>query len=274
MLKRVAIFAVLLSCGSLRATSQPQPNTATGNAVARKPPEKAGPNSGEQPESYWHKVVDPAVFPTWLAAVGTLAACGIGVFTLFKIKEQTDANIVAANAAKHSSDISARTERAWITTDVVFSSDLPDIARQGAPNRSVMVVRLQNVGRSPAEIDRCLVVSILCPKYLALPETPVYGEAEEIFEVNATPGEIIEPGGKRALMCPIKDVERLSDEQKVEIKSGDKLLYCYGRIEYKDISRVQRITQFGYFYYVRRTPSDNRPEAMSRLNSRQYNCAA
>jgi len=222
-------------------------------------------------QAYWQKVADPGVLAGWIGSIGTLAACFVGVFTLLKISKQTAANVVAANAAKESADLAANAERAWIITEVSVSFELPDFANQGGPTRSVMIVTFQNAGRSPAEIHRTQIVSLLIPSDLPLPDAPFYGEPDELPEVDAIQGEIIPAGDKRLVMSPIRGIALLNEEQKMKIKSGTMKLYCYGRIEYAVLSGVQRVTQFGYEYYVRRTAADNRPEAMYRVKGKEYN---
>jgi hypothetical protein len=177
----------------------------------------------------------------------------------------------AADAATRSAEVAADSERAWIITKVEFSSGLPDIAGQGGPVTSAMVVSLENAGRSPAEIKIARVVTALVSSDDELPEQPFYGDPNEMYEVSAMGGEIIPAREKIQMFCPIQNIPLLTQSQKLEIKRGLKTLYCYGKVIYKDLSGRVRTTQFGYSFYVRAGASDSRPEAMYRLGSRQYN---
>jgi hypothetical protein len=224
--------------------------------------------------------------PNWLIAIFTIvlaliAAIQAGFFfwqlwmlrkSLEDSKTAADAAKSAAESAKKSADIATNTERAWMVTPrVSFASDWPDLTDEKAPKKSKMVIRIKNVGRSPAEMESMHIISVVYPADWKLPETPIYGDDEEIFEVHAMPGEIIPAGIKRELVCRIHHAELLTDEQIAEIRDGQKILYCYGRIRYKDISSTQRITHFGYYYHVRKGKTDDIPEAMYRLNNRAYN---
>jgi hypothetical protein len=223
--------------------------------------------------------------PNWWVAAFTLllvfiAAIQAGFFywqlgmmkeSLSDSKKAADAAGKAAEAAMKSADIAANAERAWITTDVRFSSDWPDISKEGGPTRSVMIVLLKNAGRSPAEITRVRILSFAYPSDYSFPEKPIYGGSDDIFEVHAAPGEIVSPSEDRTILSPIQQIDLLTAEGKTEIMTGIKRLYCYGKIEYKDLSGAERVTQFGFQFYVRNTPSDNRPEAMYRMKNRAYN---
>lgn len=250
------------------------------NTGYEKPPGDSNENKGKDgPTSHWWGD------PNWWVAAFTLllAVIAIGQVILFGIqlwimrsslKDSKTAAVAAgkaADAAQRSADIATNTERAWLTAEVTFASNLPDIAKQGGPERSAMIVEFENAGRSPAEIVRTQVVSFVYPANWDLPETPTYGDLEEMFEVHAMPGEIIPAGEKRMILSPIQQIALMSPEEKTEVMNGTKKLYCYGRIEYKDLSGTQRTTQFGFFFYVRASKSDNRPEAMYRFKSRAYN---
>jgi hypothetical protein len=92
-----------------------------------------------------------------------------------------------------------------------------------------------------------------------------------LSQVHAAPGEIIPAGEERMVLSPVRHSKLLSDEEIAEIMRGDETLYCYGMIEYKDLSGEERTTQFGFKFYVRSAPDDSRPETMYRFKSREYN---
>jgi hypothetical protein len=142
----------------------------------------------------------------------------------------------------------------------------------GAPEKSKVLITVKNVGRCPAEIDRVQAVAFLFPANEEFFTEPRYDDAlQNLFEIAAAPGEIIEVGGDRHMLCQIRPGAILSDEDVAHIKAGDQRLYCYGRIDYKDISKISRITQFGYCYYVRKDSTDDRLPAMYRIGGKQFN---
>jgi hypothetical protein len=186
-------------------------------------------------------------------------------------KTAADAAKVAAQAAKQSADIASNTERAWLVTNVTFSSNWPDISGKGGPVKSMMITNITNAGRCPAEIDSTHIISLLVPKDWPLPENPTYGEIQEIYEVDSVPGEIIPADKSGYTVSPIRRFDVLTDQQIENIRAGILVLYCYGKILYTDISFVQRTTQFGYYFHGRKDPLDGQPEGMYRLNNRAYN---
>jgi hypothetical protein len=224
-------------------------------------------------KAYWDEAIKPDVLPIWIGSGAALLASIAGLVTLAFLYQQTKAGILAAGAAKQSADVATNAERAWIiTSGVAFASDWPDLSDPGAPKKSKIVVEITNSGRSPAEIKAMHVVGVVCPANLVLPETPVYGATEEIFAITAMPGEIIPAGDKRTLVCKMRpDITLLTDEQIKEIKRRETVVYCYGRVKYKDISGSPRETHFGYYYHVRRDALDDIPESMYRTNSTAYN---
>jgi hypothetical protein len=226
------------------------------------------------------------VDPNWLIATFTIvlafiAAIQAGFFfwqlwmlrkSLEDSKTAADSAKSAAESAKKSADIATNSERAWvITSRVAFAPDLPDLTDPNGLRKSKMVIRIRNCGRSPAEMESVHIVAIVYPADFKFPDSPIYGESEEIFEVAAMPGEIIESDGKREIICRIRHHDLLTDYQIKDILDGKQIVYCYGRIHYRDISSSKRMTHFGYYYRVRASKTDDIPEAMYRLNSRTYN---
>jgi hypothetical protein len=206
-----------------------------------------------------------------------LVAVGIGgiivaVCTLKKIERQTTATEIAASAASKSADIAANAERAWIVTaQARFVPDMPDLAEKGAPIKSKVLVELHNAGRSPAEIVRAHVVTFLFPREFQLNNVPLYGETPDEYAIRAMPGEFFPSGEKHWMNCRILEAEFLTKEDREDVNTGAKRLFCYGKIEYKDGSGETRTTQFGYYFHVRLTPTDDRPEAMYRIENPAYN---
>jgi hypothetical protein len=264
------VFALALN-GHPAQTPQPQAQVTAEVPQVNDPHTEHPPDNTKPPESYWRKAIKPDILPVWIGGIAALLASIAGLFTLGILKEQGRVGLLAAEAAKQSADTATNSERAWLTAGVTFASNLPDIAKQGGPKRSVMIVEIENAGRSPAEIIRTQIVSFVYPADSPLPEVPTYGDSEEMFEVHAMPGEIITAGEKRTMLSPISQIVLMSPEEKAEVMNGTKQIYCYGRIEYKDISGTQRTTQFGFSFYVRVSESDNRPEAMYRFKNRAYN---
>jgi hypothetical protein len=218
------------------------------------------------------------VDPNWLIAIFTIvlafvAAIQAGFFfwQLKMMKSSLADSKTAANAAEVAATIASNTERAWLITNVTFSSNWPDISGQTGPVKSVMVTDITNAGRSPAEIDSTHIVSLLVPKAWPLPENPTYGEIEGVYEVDSMPGEVIPVDKSRYTVSPIQRFDLLTDDQIEGIRAGILVLYCYGRIVYTDRSKVRRTTQFGYSFYRRKGELDGQPEGMYRLRSRKYN---
>jgi hypothetical protein len=224
--------------------------------------------------------------PNWLIAIFTIvlaliAAIQAGFFfwqlsmlrkSLEDSKTAAGAAKSAAESAKKSADIATNSERAWvITSGVAFAPDLADLTNPDGPKKSKIVIRICNCGRSPAEMESVHIVAIVYPANFKFPDSPIYGESEEIFEVAAMPGEIIESDGKQEIICRIRHHDLLTNDQIKDILDGKQVVYCYGRIHYRDISSSKRATHFGYYYRVRASKTDDIPEAMYRLNSRAYN---
>jgi len=245
-----------------------------------KPDTKENESKSKNKSANWRR--DPN---WWLVCLtGVLALIALGQAYLFFIqlgmlresmedsKTAADAAKVAAEAAMKSADIATNSERAWmITSGVAFASDWPNLTDKTAPTKSKMIIQIRNSGRSPAEMESVHVVAIVYPANFKFPDSPIYGESEEIFEIAAMPGEIIKSGGKREIVCRIRHHDVLTDEQIKDIREGRQVVYCYGRIRYKDISSSERITYFGYYYRVKTNDTDDMPEAMYRLRNRAYN---
>jgi hypothetical protein len=271
MLRSLAFVFVLALNGHPSQPPQPQAQVITESPCVCQPKAEDKPNGAKEEEGYWSKVLKPDILPVWIGGVAAFLASIAGLSTLYFLKDQSKIGLLAAQAAKKSADIAANAERAWVTTEVRFSSKLPDISKEGGPVRSMMIVTMKNAGRSPAEITRIQALSFIYPAEYVFPENPIYGETDDMFQVHAAPGEIIPAGEERMFLSPLRHSKLLSDEEIAEIMSGTKILYCYGKIEYKDLSGENRITQFGFTFYVRTTPEDSRPETMYRLKSRAYN---
>jgi hypothetical protein len=178
---------------------------------------------------------------------------------------------LAANAAKASAEIAINSERAWLITELMFERAFHDLAKQGAPVKSKVLIKIKNAGRCPAEIEKVQAVAFLLPSSEEFFESPRYDETNKLFEIAAVPGEIIEVGATRHLLCPIIGASLLGTVDLSDIDRGRQRLYCYGRIDYKDISKVERVTQFGYYYYARKNASDDRLPAMYRIDNKKFN---
>jgi hypothetical protein len=200
-----------------------------------------------------------------LALVGLLQVAVL-IFQSWILRRQT-------NILEKQVDITRDSDRAWVITTVVFSSDWPDISGKGAPSKSRMILQLVNTGKSPAEIEKVRTVGQLVPKDWVIPESPTYGESDD-WDVESAAGEIITPGGSVPALCSIRGHDNLNDFQITQIRNGVLNLFFYGDIRYKDNSGKNRYTQFGYFFYRRVDETDGRPEGMYRMANRQYNYTA
>jgi hypothetical protein len=245
----------------------------TQNPGRSKPSQTDGANlTNDKPAGNWRD--DPNWWVAGFTGLLVLIALSQAVFFAVQLqimKRSLTHGRIASDAAKVSADIATNTERAWLVTNVTFSSNWPDISDQGGPVKSVMVTNIENAGRSPAELSGTHIVCHLVSKEWLLPDDPAYGNEESIYEVNSLPGEIIPVKGSRYTVSPIQRFDLLTDSQIEQIRLGNLILYCYGKIAYTDISEVQRVTQFGYFFYRRSGTLDGQPEGMYRLNNRKYN---
>jgi hypothetical protein len=224
--------------------------------------------------------------PNWWVAGFTclLAFIAIGQVILFGIqlwmmrvsladsKIAADAARVAADAAKESAYIATNSERAWVVAEPTFSSNWPDLMKQGAPEKSRVILKLTNAGKTPAELEEIEVLAFIYPGDDALPSQPTYGTtADNRIGLNVVPGEIIQAGQDRVMICGIENFELLNDRDIENLRARKSRLYCYGRVVYKDISGLIRTTQFGHYFYTRKDRSDDKPEGMYRLPNRKYN---
>jgi hypothetical protein len=225
---------------------------------------------------------DPNWWIAWFTGILAIIAFGqvwLFLYQLRLIKEsmvesKTAANAAgkAADAAKRSADIATNAERAWVVTDATFSSDWPDLMKKGAPDKSKVILKVKNTGRSPAELEQVEILAFVYPANYAFPAEPVYDDGSKgSLGLDLMPGEIIQAGEDRVMICSIQNFEILDDAEIGRLRRRETRLCCYGRINYKDISGSPRVTQFGYSFYVRTSPEDDIPEAMYRLRNRAYN---
>lgn len=211
----------------------------------------------------------------WINAGLALIGAGgivVAICTLRKIERQTVATEMAASAAHKSADVAANAERAWvITSQASFEPLYSDLAMQGAPDRSLVLISMLNSGRSPAEMESTYCLCFMLPNELRLPEEPSYEGFEEFAALTAIPGEIIPIGETRHIFSYIRHAELISEAEMNDLRNGRTVLYCYGRFEYKDLLGGLRVTQFRYYYYFRTQKGDQRLPGMYRINNRAYN---
>jgi hypothetical protein len=189
--------------------------------------------------------------PNWWVAVFTvvlavIAAIQAGLFywqlgllkeSLIDAKAAADAARDAANAAMQSADIATNSERAWVVTDATFSSDWPDLMKKGAPDKSKVILKIKNAGRSPAELEQVEILAFVYPANDDFPNEPVYGDGSKgSLGLDLMPGEIIQAGEDRVMICSIQNFEILEDVEIGRLRRRETRLYCYGRLNYKDIS--------------------------------------
>lgn len=247
------------------------------------PPEPSTPPENGKTET--HPSTKRSEDPNWWLAclTGGLVLIGSGQAFLFYwqlslLRKSLADNKTAAEAARDSAQaagksaaIATNSERAWIVTEAQFSTNFPDLAGDGAPEQSLVLITVVNAGRTPAEIERMLVCSFLYPSDFKFPDDPIYEGIEDIMHIQNIEGEIFTAGKDRHILSPLQHIKVLTDEQMEDIRTGRTILYCYGQILYKDISGSIRTTQFGYYYFARSKKTDRMLPGMYRLRRRAYN---
>jgi hypothetical protein len=131
-------------------------------------------------------------------------------------------------------------ERAFLSETLQFSSDFP----LGDENRTVTGVTVKNVGRSRATLISVHLELETREKSSPLPPTPNYVRDP----VENTKGIVI-PANEHRLFL-IDPQKLLTDEEKIELRDGDIILYCYGRVEYTDGVGKLRMKQFCQQYHL------------------------
>ena len=224
-----------------QAQPEPTPALATPTAVPSPSPlrqetieEKAPANKQEQ-----YDAASDKLYRWYLRA--TIIGVGVAVIGFGLLIVQTIANIRAANAAKESADAALKSatavidsERAWIVAD---PETPPPFVKDHITR---IIIRLRNVGKTPARIieiaERVFAASKACP----LPENPEYLR-DNIHRAPAKGG---------ALMAPSATMSRLVhiDPGEMErIDRGKSILYVYGYVIYRDVfSEEEHRTDYGF----------------------------
>jgi hypothetical protein len=190
----------------------------------------------------WPRWTDP-VWSNWVLIVISGFAVLVAFRTLGALRNQNDTNKIAAEAAQRSADAVMDAERALI---LILWDNMIHINPE-APNGVLSHAfqwRFQNVGKSPAFIERISSRFITLKTLDDLPPEPEYLPPKElVFES--------EPLLARRIFGPIySPVESTFtfDELEREHRSKKCFLYAYGFVEYRDTYRRLHQTRFGLTY--------------------------
>jgi hypothetical protein len=191
-----------------------------------------------------------------LAAVGVVGVI-VGICSLIYLRRQTEATLIAANAALTQANHIATSERAWIEVlPYIWSPDFYPRWEQGdpvpegpmgiAPISHLFQAQIKNVGRTPARIEGISVRYVRSSRKLdQMGSEPDYGEmsTEDFFLLPNTEMQVT------ATLSPERGT--LTKSQIEGIRNGTEVLFAYGIIKYRDVYNSLHETRFGYAY---RTP--------------------
>jgi hypothetical protein len=179
----------------------------------------------------------------WLLLVVSAFAVLAAFRSLGALREQNETNKVAAEAAKQSADAVMDAERALILILWDNMIHINPEAPNGVPSHAFQW-RFQNVGKSPAFIERISSCFIALKSLDDLPIEPEYLPPRElIFES--------EPLLARRIYGPIYsplESKLTFDELERDHRSKKCFLYAYGFVQYRDAYRRLHETRFGLTY--------------------------
>lgn len=237
----VVVLAVTLVIGWKEKRCQSQTNQcrasyisqlSTGLTVEQQASAQQAIAAACEPDGYFCRLFSPANLPSmFLVFIGI---CGIyaAIKTLRAIEKQTDATVIAANAAKDSADALINSERAWILLDRILPAhaNLDRLIPQG--NFPLhMKVSFKNYGRTPAWIVGHGFSFTLEDKSFRPPDRYT-GPIENTFgaPVPPEPQENWEPIPIGLTMRP----EKLSKEELQAVIAGEMVLILQGVVIYRD----------------------------------------
>lgn len=204
-------------------------------------PESSAPAAQNSPasqknddETYFHQALKPDVLPVWVGGFAALIASFVGVKTLGKIREQAEAAVVAANAAKKSADAQINIERPWL---LIEGLDLPchirvDLYQMGPRTLTgALKYTIINYGKTPARV-RTLCVRIAKGSSPDLPPDASEVYAVPDFAVNA---HIIPQGQDRPDEVRLHKGEGFTDGEDREIAASKLFVWVMGVVRYEDV---------------------------------------
>jgi hypothetical protein len=257
MLKCLAIVVFLTVV--LPVDGQQNGPQASDNAKDSKPTNWTVPctvkKDGSAPDCDWSKAIPDGYFKRLFSpenapniALFVVAAIGIviALFSLEKVKEQTEATEDAAKAARDSAIASLKqanavvdAERAWLIESIQFVDDVP----YRSPEGGILTARvtLRNIGKQPAFLRT--VQLRFHGSEDAFPKTPQYFPRQYFPD-----GFMVAPRGKIYLRAMLEEGS-FDDDQVKRIRGitlGKTLrLYLYGRIAYESMGNPG-VNQFCY----------------------------
>jgi len=178
----------------------------------------------------------------------------------------------AAGAAAIQARATQQKERAWLVADM---ERVPDSLVQPPPSTETKFVTgiyrlactIQNKGSSPAWINewaaRLQVVPAQDDWTKELPTTPDYGEATRVGDFGAT----MPPNA----MLPI--TRFLDPQDAAAVERGERALYFYGFVKYRDAFRKRRETRFCFRLKVALGLTDPASRGFYIAGPREYNKA-
>jgi type II secretory pathway pseudopilin PulG len=190
----------------------------------------------------WPRWTDP-FWSNWALIVISVLAVLAALRTLEAIREQNKTNKLAAEAAQRSADAVMDADRALILILWDNTIHINPEAPNGVLSHAFQW-RFQNVGKSPAFIERISSRFIALETLDDLPPEPEYLFPKElIFES--------EPLLARKIFGPIYSPMEGAlpfDELERKHRSKKRFLYAYGFVQYRDTYRRLHETRFGLTY--------------------------
>lgn len=106
-----------------------------------------------------------------------------------------------------------------------------------------------NTGINTARIIECNVATLVLPVDRELPQIPPFGAGAYV------PSHPFLPGGKTYVLPNRWETKVLTDEENGQLRSGNAKLYCFGYVDYSDLSgKVLRKTAFARVLRLPRSP--------------------
>jgi len=234
-----AIWLVVFACfmagflATVWYSSQQSPHAEhsyTANTNARSDASYA-----EKIEAVWKRTFeDPVAFYTLVLSIFTGSLAIISIVQIGFLIRAEETSRKTAQAAKDSADAARQefisTHRPRIRIKHVFLTS--EIWEKEEIEIKLIIV---NIGDTPAHIIECCVCTAVLETASKLPARPEYGG------MRFTPEREKLPSGKTYIFPKLSDSRVLSDADSSAIRNGSRRLYCYGFVEYLDVSEERRL---------------------------------
>lgn len=263
MLKRLVLLGIFLTLSPFSKASHIHPS----NVVLYFRPDSSGVNTNSRPddtkteETYWRTVCKPDILPVWVGGAAALIASIVGARTLGKIKEQTEAAVVASNAAKKSADAQINIERPWLLIEELKAPQYTKVVSSDPTSlQGNFLYTIKNYGKTPARVC-ALMTRFELGESADLPPNPteVFGIPD--FLINP---HIISQNGVRPHTETLSPA--LSSHQNRELNAAKMFLWAYGFVRYRDVHGGYYETRICYRY-------DTASEDLILAGPREYNNA-